>query len=83
MSRGRPVTDYGRHGYFHGLSDGISDMSAMIIFSKRRSGDVLKFFGHELSYDDMIARVYYQGLLDGIDITKNSKPPVEEVYYGC
>lgn len=60
------VTNYQKHGYFHGIED-MDPCTAMIIFCKRRAGDVVKNMGHSLPYDDMLARIYYQGLRDGQD----------------
>lgn len=61
------VTNYHKHGYFHGIND-MEPKKAFIIFCKRRSGDVVKEMGHSLPYDEMLARIYYQGLMDGKDI---------------
>ena len=67
------ITNYVKHGYFTGIED-IPVKSAMKIFCHRRSQDIVKSFQSDLSYMDLIARIYYQGLLDGEDIF-NKKPP--------
>ena len=65
------VTNYQKHGYFHGIAD-MPDKTRMRIFCIRRSGDVIKEFGRTLSYDDIIARVYYQGLQDGMALKEGA-----------
>jgi hypothetical protein len=61
------VTNYAKHGYFHGIKD-LPARSQMKIFCGRRSAGVVKSFGSTLNYNDMLARVYYQGLQDGMDL---------------
>lgn len=69
---GRQKTNYAKHGYFHDLMD-MKPALAMLHFCKRRSGDIIKDFGHSLTHDELIARIYYQGLKDGEQIY--SAPP--------
>lgn len=66
---GRYKTNYAKHGYFHDL-EALSPKNAMLIFCKRRSGDIVKDFGHSLTHDELMARIYYQGLKDGESIFK-------------
>lgn len=61
------VTNFKKYGYFHGL-DGTPDRAAMIIFCQRRAGDIIKAFGSTLTHNELMARIYYQGLMDGLDI---------------
>ena len=69
---GRNITDWKKRGYFYGIED-YDPHIAMKIFCKRRSSDVVKELGNMLSYDDMLARIYYQGLKDGEDIFHNNE----------
>lgn len=66
----RTVTNYQKHGYFHGIDKDASPEHAMRIFCMRRSGDIIKEFGHSLPYNDLIAKVYYQGLYDGMSLNE-------------
>ena len=58
------VTNYKKHGYFHGIED-LPELSQFKIACSRRANDVIKHFGASLSHDDLMARIYLQGLLDG------------------
>jgi len=63
----RHKTNFIKHGYSHDLKELIENnpMAAMKLFCVRRSQDISKSFEHSLVYRDLIARIYYQGLLDG------------------
>ena len=61
------VTNFKKHGYFHGIED-LPWQSALKIFCRRRSADIRKDFGSDLSFDDLLARIYLQGVLDGQDM---------------
>ena len=61
------VTNFKKHGYFHGIKD-LDWQSALEIFCRRRSGDIRKDFGSTLSFDDLLARIYLQGVMDGNDM---------------
>lgn len=64
------VTNYKKHGYFHGIEDH-KPATAMKIFCMRRAGDVVKDFGSNLTHNELLARIYYQGLKDGQNIWGN------------
>lgn len=66
------VTNYKKHGYSHGLEN-MEWQSALKIFCQRRSGDIVKYFGHSLCFDDLISRIYLQGVIDGKDMYENKK----------
>ena len=63
------VTNYAKHGYFHGIKN-LPDRTAFIIFCKRRSGDIIKNFGNTPTHDELMAKIYYQGLTDGMELRK-------------
>lgn len=60
----RPIKNFKKHGYSHGLSE-MSPENGMRLFCIRRGNDVAQSFMSSLSYQDLIARAYYQGILDG------------------
>lgn len=68
--RGRPISNFKKHGYTVGLEN-MPPQTAILHFCRRRSGDVVKEFETDLPMCDLIARVYYQGLMDGRDIYRN------------
>jgi hypothetical protein len=67
------VTNYQKHGYFHGIK-ALPPESAMKIFCQRRASAIVKAFGYSLRYDEMLAKVYFQGLQDGKDIWSDTSP---------
>lgn len=60
---GRSVSNFQKHGYSFGLED-MEPMAAMKVFCLRRSGDVAKEFQADLTFSELLARVYLQGVLD-------------------
>lgn len=60
------VTNFAKYGYFNGLEK-CSPAMAMLIFCGRRADAVIKDFGTQLKHNDLMARIYYQGLKDGMD----------------
>ncbi len=68
----RANRDYKKHGYGFDL-DVTKPHQAMLTFCIRRGGDVFRDFESALHHKELIARVYYQGLLDGSNLYK----PVE------
>ena len=65
MSRGK--TNYKKHGYFVGTED-CAPLTALKIFCLRRSSDIMSDF-KDLPFDQLIARIYLQGFIDGSDKT--------------
>jgi hypothetical protein len=67
MAHNRANTRYDLHGWMIGL-EGMDDRSAMRMFCIRRGNAVAESFESSLTVRDFIARIYYQGLLDGISL---------------
>lgn len=67
MAHNRANTRYDKHGWMIGLEN-LDHKSAMRMFCIRRGNAVADSFESDLTMRDLIARVYYQGLLDGMSL---------------